>query len=77
MYTKLRSIRKQKDIPVTSILDALGLETLAAYYKKETGLVKFTLEEAKKISELFGLSIDEVFFEDKLSLEDKIREGGA
>nr|WP_207716408.1 XRE family transcriptional regulator [Clostridium beijerinckii] len=43
--------------------DLLGLKTKAAYYKKESGSVKFTLHEAKKISDFFKLSIEQIFFD--------------
>ena len=40
----------------------IGLETRTAYYKKESGIVKFSLEEAWTISNFFELSIEEIFF---------------
>lgn len=62
MYNNLKSIRKNKNISVKSLKEVLGLVTNAAYYKKENGTVKFTLEEAKKISDYIGLTIEEIFF---------------
>lgn len=62
MYTKLKTIRRDRNISVKSLKEILGLVTNAAYYKKENGTVKFTLEEAKKIADYIGLSIEEIFF---------------
>ena len=36
--------------------------SLTGYSKKENGRNPFTLEEAKKISEIFKLSIENIFF---------------
>ncbi len=62
MYINLKSIRKNKNISVIKLRKILGLTTNAAYYKKENGTVKFTLEEAKKISDYIGMSIEDIFF---------------
>lgn len=67
MFETLRRIRKEKNIPVSEICKALGLETQAAYYKKERGTVPFTLNEGHIISELFQEPIDTIFFADELS----------
>lgn len=62
MFERLRQIRKEKRITCEEMAEELGLQTKAAYNKKEHGKVKFTLQEAKKISEIFGMSIEEIFF---------------
>ena len=62
MYNNLKSIRKSKNISVQNLKKVLGLATNAAYYKKQNGKVKFTLEEAKKIADYIGLTIEEIFF---------------
>lgn len=67
MYQNLRSLRNKKGIPVNVFLDRLGLKTKAAYYKKETSRVAFTVEEAKEISDIIELPIEEIFFEKKVS----------
>ncbi len=58
----IRNFRTQNKVPARKIADVLGLKTMAAYYKKESGCVGFSLEDAKKISEYFGKSIEEIFF---------------
>lgn len=70
MFENLRKIRKEKDIKVEAICNVLNLKTEAAYYKKETGKVPFTIEEGKKISKLFNEPIEVLFFEDELSYKD-------
>lgn len=67
MFENLRKIRKEKDIKVKEICEVLNLETEAAYYKKETGKVPFTLEEGKKVAMLFNEPIETLFFENELS----------
>ena len=62
MYQNLRELRLKNKIPINVFLKELGLETKSAYYKKETGLVPITLEEAKKIADILGLSIEAIFF---------------
>ncbi|NFA42965.1 XRE family transcriptional regulator [Clostridium botulinum] len=62
MYENLRRIRNNKNISANQMCKLLGLVTKAAYYKKENGTVNFTLMEAKKVSDFFKLSIDEIFF---------------
>lgn len=50
----------QKDVS-----DYLGI-SLQTYCNKEKGNRQFTLEEAKKISELFKLSIEDIFFNNEV-----------
>lgn len=71
MFEKLRKIRQEKGIKARDIAQKLGLKTEGAYYKKETGNVPFTLKEGKVISEIIGLPIEEIFFTEELSLQDK------
>lgn len=72
MFENLRKIRKEKDVKVKEICEVLALETEAAYYKKETGKVPFTLEEGKKIALLLKEPIETLFFENELSCEDNV-----
>lgn len=67
MFERLREIRKEKNIKVKEIIEILGLETEAAYYKKEAGNVPFSLEEGRKISILFQMPIEDIFFKNELS----------
>lgn len=67
MYENLRKIRNKKKIPAFEMTRLLGLKTVAAYYKKETGAIKFTLEEARIISERLNMNIEDIFFEEEVS----------
>ena len=62
MFERLRQIRKERCITCEEMAGELGLQTKSAYSKKERECVPFTLQEAKKISEIFGMSIEEIFF---------------
>jgi DNA-binding XRE family transcriptional regulator len=73
LHIKLRNIRNKKSISATEMKDLLGLKTEAAYYKKESGMVKFSLEEARKISEKLGMKIEDIFFDNKVSKSDTNR----
>lgn len=70
MFNNLRSIRNEKGISADMLAEVLGLSTKAAYYKKESGNVKFTLTEAKKISDYFRMPIEKLFFENGISCEE-------
>ena len=61
MYEKLRETRKREGIRVRAIADALGLKTVPAYFKKETGMVKITVEEALILAQLFNTTVEELF----------------
>ncbi|BES63672.1 hypothetical protein SANA_01110 [Gottschalkiaceae bacterium SANA] len=67
MYVGLRKLRKNKQVPVRVLAGLLGLKTEASYYKKESGLIKFSVEEARKIAEYFEMSIEDIFFGGSLS----------
>jgi len=60
---KIRKIRKEKNISVEEIMKHLGINTFATYYRKETGIIKYSLDEAKLLSDLFEMSIEELFFD--------------
>lgn len=67
MFEQLRRIRNEKAVTAKKMSELLGLETEAAYYKKETGTVKFSLQEAKAIADYFHQPIEEIFFASELS----------
>ncbi|NLU49252.1 MAG: helix-turn-helix transcriptional regulator [Syntrophomonadaceae bacterium] len=74
LYKRLRSIRKSKGISAREMADLLGLVTEAAYYKKETGVIRFSIEEARLIAQKLRMSIDEIFFADEVSCGDTYQE---
>lgn len=62
MFESLKRIRKNKGISAEQMQELLEFKTKAAYYKKESGIVKFTLCEAIKISEYIEMPIEDIFF---------------
>lgn len=62
MYYTLKALRLEKKITAEEMAIVLGLETKSAYHKKESGKVKFSLNEAKKISDYFNKPVEEIFF---------------
>lgn len=67
MYENLREIRNNRNISAIEMAKVLGLQTKAAYYKKESGLIKFSLEEANLISQYFDMKIEDIFFDDEVA----------
>ena len=67
MFEQLKTIRNTNNTSAEQMADILGLETKAAYYKKESGTVKFSLADAKKISDFFGIPIENIFFDTEVS----------
>lgn len=67
MYELLRELRKQEGVSAKELAALLDLKTKASYYKKESGAIKFSIEEARKIASYFNKSIEEIFFEREVS----------
>lgn len=57
----VKSYRKFYNLTQSDMADKLGI-TLQNYYQKENGIREFKLSEAKKIADLFGVSIEDIFF---------------
>ena|GEM_PF-686803 len=74
MYEKLRAIRNREGIAAKEMANILGLKTEAAYYKKESGAIKFSLLEARAISEKLEMPIEEIFFDHEVSLMEASKE---
>ncbi|WP_195604486.1 helix-turn-helix domain-containing protein [Clostridium tyrobutyricum] len=66
MYKKLRELRIKHNISGVEMAKLLNI-TKASYSKKELGSVKFSLNEAKLISDKFNKSIEDIFFENRVS----------
>ena len=67
MFVKLRELRNRKDVSAKEMAETLNLKTEAAYYKKESGLIRFSLDEARIVSEKLGIPIEELFFDSEVS----------
>jgi len=67
MFDNLRKVRKENNISIAEMAEILGFKAQSAYCKRELEHVPFSLSEAKQISDLFGRSIDDLFFDKKVS----------
>ncbi len=65
-YKKLKAYRQLTGMNQSEFGKILGI-SLSNYNSKENGKSHFTLEEAKKISDYFQTTIDEVFFKDDVN----------
>ena len=70
MFERLRQLRRDHGLTCEDMAKILGLETKAAYSKKECGRTKFTLAEAKKVSDVLCMRIEDIFFADEVSSND-------
>lgn len=62
MLTKnLVILRKNKGMKQSDLAKVIGISS-GSYQNKETGKTEFTLSEAKKISDIFKLSLEDIFF---------------
>lgn len=66
MFYKVRKKRLEKNLKCADVAELINV-TKATYSKKEKGNIKFSLEEAKIISEKFKMPIEELFFDNKIS----------
>ncbi len=64
---KLRSLRIAKGLTQDQMSKALGLKTKAAYTKKELGYNSISVEQGKLLADTLGVSVDELFYANKLS----------
>jgi DNA-binding XRE family transcriptional regulator len=67
--SNVRKIRLEKNISAQVVINALGI-THCTYYKKELGQLRFSLLEAKVISNLFDMSIEDIFFPQSSSIKE-------
>lgn len=67
MFENLKKIRKEKKINYVKMAEIIGVKTGTAYWKKENGLTKFSIEQAKKISDFFEIPMEQIFFENEVS----------
>lgn len=64
--SKIRRLREKQHLTQAEMADYLGM-SLANYGKKENNQIRFSINEAKRLSDFFGLSIEQIFFDDKFS----------
>lgn len=63
MYKHLKEIRVKKGLTLMDMSSILGYSSPNAYARKEKGERKFTLEEVEKISNFFGMTIEQIFLD--------------
>lgn len=66
MYEDLRRIRTERGVKMKQCADLLGVQE-ACYCKKELGTLKFSVEEAKKLSEFFKTPVEVLFYRKEYS----------
>lgn len=66
---KLKSLRVERNLTQENISKYIGVHE-ATYNRKEQGINKFSLEEAKKISILFNLPIETIFFAKRVNINE-------
>ena len=59
---RLKNLRRESEFSQREIGEYLGLSKVS-YCKREKGVTPFSLAEAKMISDLFGLPVEKIFFE--------------
>jgi len=62
---KLKSLRVERNLTQDELGKMIGIHE-ATYNRKEQGMNKFSLDEAKRISDIFDLPIELIFFSKKV-----------
>lgn len=65
-FNKLKAYRQLKGVNQSVIAELIEVQ-LTTYSFKENGKKQFTLDEAKKIADYFGTTIDDIFFNDEVN----------
>ncbi|MGE7954841.1 helix-turn-helix transcriptional regulator [Lysinibacillus xylanilyticus] len=73
MKINLREARKSKGLSMTYMAHKLGYKSVSGYANIEYGTTKASLENAVKIANLLDMSLDELFFEEKLHVSSNKR----
>lgn len=71
---ELKAQRVRKNLTQSDVAKILGITTFT-YQRKENGVRSFTVEEAKKLSDTFGKSIEEIFFNLEVTKREYLKEG--
>ena len=64
--SKIKELRQEKGLMQEELARLLNI-SLPNYSKKENGIIKFSIVEAKILAGFFGLTIEELFFENEFS----------
>lgn len=62
---KLEAILKRERIAngvtMQKLADVIGVKTIGSYYRKEVGLLNFSLKEAILLARFYGKTVEELF----------------
>lgn len=70
MYEKLKQKREEKGYTIEDMAEVIN-KSPCNYFKKENGDVKFSVNEAIKISKFLKCKVESIFFENELSENEK------
>lgn len=59
--SKIKELRQEKGLMQEELARLLNI-SLPNYSKKENGIIKFSIVEARTLAVFFGLTIEELFF---------------
>lgn len=60
MYGKLRTVREENNMPQWKVAKFIGINK-QTYHLKETGQSDFTIPEAKRLTKVFGCTLNDLF----------------
>ncbi len=66
MKKTLRELREDSGLTQSQMAEKLGYASKSGYNALELGKVSPSLEQAKKIAQIFSVGISEIFFENKV-----------
>lgn len=66
MYERLKEIREEKGYTIEDMAQVIG-KSPCNYFKKENGNVKFSVNEAIRISKFLKKRVEDIFFKEQLS----------
>lgn len=69
MFEKLRKLREERNVTQEEMAKLLGHADKSSYSMKERGLRKFTIQEAYRIAEFFGSTIEYIFFDKEVGVK--------
>lgn len=64
---KIKSLRKKLKISIEEMSRRLGYSSPNGYYYLEIGRSKFTAETLALVAQILGTTIDELFFEERVT----------
>lgn len=64
--SKVKELREAENIEQRDMAKVIGVSP-ASYSKKENGIIRFSLNEAKNIADFFHKSIEEIFYPEEVA----------